>query len=873
MSKYRDAALEIEQVLKCFDGLGEKEELRALEGVKWAMDQARIAAGVAMAVEVSEKKLAKLVETGEASGVISRTKDNFFWPAGNGIMFIDYDPPKNEQAMTRDELLAVLYGVCPALESAPHVWYPSASSCISRTDTGEMVAGIRGQRVYIGVSDASDIERAGGVLFARLWLAGHGHIQISKSGSKLVRGLVDDSVWQTNRLDFVAGSDCTGPLKQDRGEPMLLGGSEALNTRLTLPNLTTSETDKFIRVKAKAKADVEPEAELARGAYIKTQGAELFQHRGIAILEGEKIAKEAVTSARLLGGFILISQDGDEVAVADVLSNPDRWHGCRFYDPLEGRNYPDGRIAYLNLRSGGRPYIYSHAHGGCRYQLHREMETVEIMAGGMGEAARRTSEMLKADGGFFARGGGVVVPDQRGAVYTPGLHGLKQLVEERVSLKKYDGRTEKLKACDCPDDLVKRIQDTRSMRVLPELTAIATAPLMTQTGRILDQPGYDEQTGLLLINSGEVEWPRIPLEPGRVEVLEALALLWAPFRLFPYSNVVSRGVMLAALLTAVTRRGFTKTPGFVFSAPTAGSGKSRLGECVVELAGAAVAPTTFPRDEAEMKKTLVALARAGAPAVFFDNMSGLIGSDALNSLITSGEINNRLLSSNDMSGNLALPAILVFTGNNVAPHGDMSRRLLTCYIDPEEEKPYTRKFPFDPLHETRTGKREMTTAALTILAGWMNTKPGAGSIGSFEDWDRIIRGAVLWAGEMEREAKGEDAVDFGDPLQSIIDSAESDEEAETLNEILQTWFSVLGTDSVTSAELIGAMNKARQSDLNGGSLVEVGRVLSEAMPLARTAKSLGRHLKGWSNRVVGGLRLRSVRDGGNSLRWLVLEKN
>lgn len=75
MSKYRDAALEIEQVLKCFDGLGEKEELRALEGVKWAMYQARIAAGVAMAVEVTTHPVHTVMSKGQAVELMSEMAD------------------------------------------------------------------------------------------------------------------------------------------------------------------------------------------------------------------------------------------------------------------------------------------------------------------------------------------------------------------------------------------------------------------------------------------------------------------------------------------------------------------------------------------------------------------------------------------------------------------------------------------------------------------------------------------------------------------------------------------------------------------------------------------------------------------------------
>ena len=66
------------------------------------------------------------------------------------------------------------------------------------------------------VADASDIERAGQVLFDRLWLAGHGYFKVSSAGTLLSRTLVDGSVYQPSRLDFVAGAVCKPPLVQER---------------------------------------------------------------------------------------------------------------------------------------------------------------------------------------------------------------------------------------------------------------------------------------------------------------------------------------------------------------------------------------------------------------------------------------------------------------------------------------------------------------------------------------------------------------------------------------------------------------------------------------------------------------------------------
>ena len=107
-------------------------------------------------------------------GQIARTLEHFQWPAGPGVMLLDYDPPAGSEPLAVVDLLALLDAAMPELAGAPRVAWPSASSCIVRADTGAALAGVRGLHVYVGVADARDIERVGRVLVARLWRAGMG---------------------------------------------------------------------------------------------------------------------------------------------------------------------------------------------------------------------------------------------------------------------------------------------------------------------------------------------------------------------------------------------------------------------------------------------------------------------------------------------------------------------------------------------------------------------------------------------------------------------------------------------------------------------------------------------------------------------------
>src|SRR5262249_28501253 len=151
-------------------------------------------------------------------------------------------------------------------------------------------------------------------------------------------------------------------------------------------------------------------------------------------------------------------------------------------------------------------------------------------------------------------------------------------------------------------------------RQLPCLNAVITAPIIVRQ-RLLSRPGYDEATGLLLVQSEEeVEWNT---EPTVVDAWRAFDRLQVLFDTFPFATPADRGVFLAALFTAVMRPGLRTAPGFAFDAPAQGTGKSLLTDCVA-IVGTGNAPSALPHlydDEAEVRKRLVSLLHRGTPVM------------------------------------------------------------------------------------------------------------------------------------------------------------------------------------------------------------------------------------------------------------------
>ncbi len=327
----------------------------------------------ALAYGITTKKSVSLVTKDEQAaypGSLARTNENFSWPAGPAILMLDHDAEHVEGIYTPETLRAVLLKAEPELAHAPMMWTASSSSYIVNADEDEVVIPLRGQRIYIPVVDGRDIPRVLAVIYERLWLAGFGCFIVSGSGRLLDRNIIDASVGQPERLDFAAGAMCVPPLEQRRPEPRIWGDPNVLFDTRRIADLTPQEHKDVEDLRRTARALRGEEAERVSQAWVEQHVARLAK-RGVAPERAREIARAATEGQELTAEFQLVSKDGVVVTVGEVLDDPGTWHGKHFADPIEPGYRGDGRIAYANLQ-GGRPYIYSHAHGGLRYELARK---------------------------------------------------------------------------------------------------------------------------------------------------------------------------------------------------------------------------------------------------------------------------------------------------------------------------------------------------------------------------------------------------------------------------------------------------------------------------------------------------------------------
>lgn len=818
------------------------------------------------------------IKAGRPSEVQQRCRAEFDWPTTGTLWMLDYDAPSEGEVMSQQALLDALYMACPGMKVASHLWWTSSSSEIFNGETGKQISGVRGQRVYVAVQDATDIPRAGAALVNRLWLNGFGSIQISSAGSLLERTLVDAAVFQPERLDFSAGASCTWPLEQRRAPPVVLFDGPFLDSRMCMPDLTEAEANAVAKIKRDVKAAAKPKAEQVEVFWIEEKAPIIEAKQGVSNEVARTIVRDAVERQRLRGDFLLMTEDGVEISVAGLLKQRANYHGTRFRHPLEA-DYPDDRIAYANLDAGGHPYLFCHAAGGVRFTLHSMLTTVQIQGGAAPEAVEKVIAAMVESRQFYLRGSDLVMLGHSGELAPVGHHALKNAVEGMVAFEKWNTQQRdeakgakdakgKYVRCDMPDDLAQRVKAAVPFSVLPKVTAVQKHPTITAEGRIVDEPGFDAATGLLLFQDPAMPFPRVRRFPTQDEVHHAIQTLWRPFSQFPYSENVDFGVMLAAILTAVVRRALPLAPGFLFAAPAAGSGKTLLAECLAEIAGGGSAQS-LPGSEDEIRKGLVATLRAGKPVLFFDNLSGSPESDALCALLTSEHYEGRILGVSEMSGALPTRVLTLFSGNNLLAGGDLFRRVLRCYIDAKSSEPHARQFDLDPLAYVRENRDQIIEAALTVLSGWISTDTFRGSrgrIGSYADWDRLIGQCVVWIDAQGIQPQHGSDARFGDPKIAIAQAQAADPSAAEFLNLVTYWAQGDEENGLRSAAghevSMGKVFEELERIRSGGcARAEIAGAVANAFHRvgvpARGPHGLGKYLVQYENRVAGGFVLKS----------------
>jgi hypothetical protein len=331
----------------------------------------------------------------------------------------------------------------------------------------------------------------------------------------------------------------------------------------------------------------------------------------------------------------------------------------------------------------------------------------------------------------------------------------------------------------------------------------------------------------------------------------ALAELEALIGTFPFVSKADEAVAISNILTATIRRSLRTTPLHGFSAPAAGSGKTKLVDIASVIAnGREAGVIAQGADDAETEKRLVGLLLGGETVVAIDNCENPVGGDFLCQVLTQTRVQARILGASKIV-ELPTGALVTATGNNLTIYGDMTRRSVVCNLDPRCERPELRHFDSEPVQDAKARRGRYLVAALTVLRAYRLAPEGGRGpepkpIGSFEEWSAWVRNALLWLGR-------------GDPAATMEATRRQDPVLLNLSTLIEQWWHAIGPETITVKNAIAFA--AGNEELRDAMLAVAGQ-RGEIQPLV-----LGKYLGKIEGRVVGGRRM--VKDGmqQGSQKW------
>src|SRR5262249_38316260 len=144
-------------------------------------------------------------------------------------------------------------------------------------------------------------------------------------------------------------------------------------------------------------------------------------------------------------------------------------------------------------------------------------------------------------------------------------------------------------------------------------------------GTVLQRPGYHADSGLFY--EANEDYPPIPERPSLADAQRAMAELLEAVCDFPFQRPEHRSAWLAAVLTPIGRFAFHgPAPLFLADANVRAAGKGLLVDlCSWIVMNRDFARATYNRDDAEMSKTITAVALAGERMMLLDNLGGFLG--------------------------------------------------------------------------------------------------------------------------------------------------------------------------------------------------------------------------------------------------------
>lgn len=425
-------------------------------------------------------------------------------------------------------------------------------------------------------------------------------------------------------------------------------------------------------------------------------------------------------------------------------------------------------------------------------RLHQEVERAERELGKAGGVYQRGSVLVRVARINDPSSGGIRRASNAVVIVPMDRSTMRMTLTEVINWQRLDRRSDEWVPVNCSGDHADALlAATGNWPSIEPLLGIIEAPTLRPDGSILDQPGYDPESGLYF-HDGGLTFPPVPREPSRADADAALALLREPLKEIPFKSDADRSVALAFIITGLVRRSLRSAPAFAFTAPKMGAGKTLTATVGSYIATGRAPAMMSQADDAESeRKRLFAILLEGTAIAVIDNVERAFASDALCSILTEPSFKDRVLG---VSRTASAPTCTTWavTGNNITVAGDLTTRMLVARIDPECERPEEREFKVNLHEEVPKRRAELAVAALTVIRAYLAAgapRQQVPTFGRFEAWQEWCRFPLLWLG-------------CADPCETRTAIEARDPVRERLAELAEAWEGVFGADEVTLADAV-----------------------------------------------------------------------
>lgn len=419
--------------------------------------------------------------------------------------------------------------------------------------------------------------------------------------------------------------------------------------------------------------------------------------------------------------------------------------------------------------------------------------------------------------------------------------------------ERYDNRKESYRRINAPEIVAQTYLARMGHWKVPRLLGVISTPTLRPDGALLQTPGYDKDTATFYDPCG-VNYAQVPEKPTKAQIDAAIDRLFSAVDSIPFVSPCDASVMVSLMMTALVRRSLPSAPMGAITAPTPGSGKTLIGDCIATLLTGTSAPAMqFPAADEEAEKVILSVLMMGVPLVLIDNVERPLEGAWLCSILTSESHQGRILGRNEM---VSVPTTTLFlaTGNKLTIKGDLRTRALLCRIDPKHEKPEDRKFDVDLRVQFAKDRAALVVAALTVMRGYLSRGEKASVFrpwGRFETWSKFCREPLMWLG-------------LSDPCESYDLIAADDPERQEHVRMLEVWADHFSAEPKTAREAVNA------AIVGNEDLRECLESIARDQGGVLSAKKLGKWLRFHAERIVDGRMFVKVGDDRNGVsRWKI----